>query len=227
MLRVLLIAEYVSHSAEIVMRQLTPRIKTTDSNVIRSHKLNHNVEGDCEKMRKSFKNTFALSFIASTVFGMLAVTTHAQNIERRQFLSADLSPLDEVPAKASEAHGNFAAEFSQDGSLSFKLTFSGLSSPTTQAHIHFGATKTNGGVMVFLCGGPKPSCPAEGSVSGTITAADVSVLPANNPDSVIPQGVDPGNFGALAEAILSGTSYVNVHTKDFPTGEIRGQIKVR
>jgi hypothetical protein len=177
--------------------------------------------------RTTIRSKFFLSLIALTVFGMQAATTHAQEWERRQLLSADLSPLNEVPAKFSGGRGNFEAELKDDGSLSFRLNFSDLSTPATQAHIHFGATKTNGGVMVFLCGGPKPACPASGSLTGTITASDVSVLPVNNADSVIPQGIQPANFGALVEAIRSGTSYVNVHTTDFPTGEIRGQVKVR
>lgn len=102
-----------------------------------------------------------------------------------------------------------------------------MSSPVTQAHIHFGAGKTNGGVIVFLCGGQMPACPASGTVTGVITAGDVSVLPASNGDSVIPQGIPPGDFAGLLEAIRSGDAYVNVHTANFPNGEIRGQIQFR
>lgn len=177
--------------------------------------------------RTSIGSKFVLSLVALTVFGMQAATTHAQDRDRSQHLTAELSPLNEVPAKFSGGHGNFVADLNADGSLSFQLSFSDLSTPATQAHIHFGATKTNGGVMVFLCGGPKPACPASGSLSGTITASDVSVLPVDNADSVIPQGIQPGNFGALVEAIRTGTSYVNVHTTDFPTGEMRGQVNIR
>jgi len=169
---------------------------------------------------------YVLSLIALIVIVNQAATTQAEDRDHGQVISAKLSPLDEVPAKFSGGHGDFQGELNDDGSLSFQLTFSDLSSPATQAHIHFGATKTNGGVMVFLCGGPKPACPASGSLSGTITASDVSVLPAANADSVIPQGVQPGNFGALVEAIRSGTSYVNVHSTEFPTGEMRGQVKL-
>ena len=81
--------------------------------------------------------------------------------------------------------------------------------------------------MVFLCGGNKQACPASGTVTGTITAADVSTLPANNADSVIPQGIQPGDLAGVLEAIRSGNSYVNVHSATFPNGEIRGQVKIR
>ena len=100
-------------------------------------------------------------------------------------------------------------------------------SPVVQAHIHFGASKTNGGVMVFLCGGLKPApCPASGTVTGTITAADVSPLPATNKDSVIPQGIRPQDFAGMLQAIRSGNAYINLHTVNFPSGEIRGQVNV-
>jgi CHRD domain len=77
-------------------------------------------------------------------------------------------------------------------------------------------------VSVFFCGGGgKPDCPAttSGSVSGTITAANV-IGPAS-------QGVDPGDLAALETAIRAGVAYANMHTMKFPTGEIRGQIKHR
>jgi CHRD domain len=151
----------------------------------------------------------------------------AQNWDHADYLSADLNSLNQVPAVLTNSHGNFKAKVNDDGTISFELSYADMTSPVTQAHIHFGASKTNGGVMVFLCGGPKPACPASGTVSGTITAADVSVLPATNGDSVIPQGIAPGDLAGLLTAIRTGTAYVNVHTAVYPSGEIRGQIQMR
>ena len=177
--------------------------------------------------RNTSKIGFVLSIVALAVCSVQATTAHAQEWHRDQALMADLSPLNQVPAEFASGRGNFEAELKDDGSLSFSLTYFDMSSSVVQAHIHFGASKTNGGVMVFLCGGPKPACPVSGTVTGTITPSDVSVLPASNPDSVIPQGVAPGNFNAFVTAIRGGNAYVNVHTSDFPNGEIRGQVKVR
>ena len=107
--------------------------------------------------------------------------------------------------------------------LNWTLTFSGLGAPITQAHIHFGKVHVPGGIMAFLCSnlgnGPAgtPACPANGTVTGTITAASV-VGPAA-------QNVTPGDFDALEDALESDTAYGNVHTTKFPAGEIRGEVR--
>lgn len=106
--------------------------------------------------------------------------------------------------------------------IDYKLTFSNLSSNVTQSHIHFGKVHMAGGVMVFLCtnlgNAPAgtPACPASGTVTGTITVA--SLLP------IAGQGVPAGSFQAIEEALETRTAYVNVHTANFPTGEIRGEL---
>jgi len=107
--------------------------------------------------------------------------------------------------------------------ITYTLTFQSLSSAVTQSHIHFGKDHVPGGVMVFFCSNlaTAPSgtqaCPANGgTVTGTITGANVLALPGQN--------VTAGDFAAVADAILSDTAYVNVHTTNFPAGEIRGQL---
>src|SRR5437879_11988477 len=64
---------------------------------------------------------------------------------------------------------------------SYTLTYSGLSAPVTQAHIHFGKIHVPGGVMVFFCtnlgNGPAgtPACPPSGGTGiGAWTAARVA-----------------------------------------------------
>jgi len=149
----------------------------------------------------------------------------AQEAAPNSFLKANLTSFSQVPSVLAPSSGRFEAEVNADDTISFSLTYQNMTSAVQQAHIHFGASQTNGGVAVFLCGGVKPACPASGTVTGVITAADVSVLPANNPDSVIPQGVPPGDLAGLFEAIRAGDTYVNVHTANFPNGELRGQVE--
>jgi hypothetical protein len=107
--------------------------------------------------------------------------------------------------------------------VNWTLTYSNLSAPITQAHIHFGKKKVAGGIMVFFCSnltGPPPGtqlCPNSGTISGMFTQGSV-IGPAA-------QNITVGDFNGLAQAILSNTAYANIHTVNFPAGEIRGQIR--
>jgi len=109
--------------------------------------------------------------------------------------------------------------------LMYTLTYSGLTN-VLQSHIHFGKKHVAGGIMVFLCSnlgnGPAgtPACPddtsGEVTVTGTITPAGVVGPTAQN--------VTVGDFAAVVAALASNTAYGNIHTKQFPAGEIRGQV---
>lgn len=109
--------------------------------------------------------------------------------------------------------------------LKFTLTFSGLGAPITQSHIHFGKIHVPGGVIVFFCAAPGVTAPAgtatctgtSGTVTGTITAANI-VGPAA-------QNIPAGSFDGLVDALESNTAYGNIHTTQFPAGEIRGEIR--
>lgn len=108
----------------------------------------------------------------------------------------------------------------------YELTYTGLTSSVLQSHFHFGQEHVPGGIFVFLCtnlaNGPAgtPTCPnPDGTVTGTITAADIVADPGQN--------ITPGSFDALIAALDNDTIYVNVHTNNFKSGEIRGQIQRR
>jgi CHRD domain len=76
---------------------------------------------------------------------------------------------------------------------------------------------------VFLCSNldnasteAQPCPPGEGEISGTIMAADVI-----GPED---QGIAPGEFEEVLDALARRAAYVNVHTVGRPGGEIRGQV---
>lgn len=85
--------------------------------------------------------------------------------------------------------------------LTWSISFSGLSSAATMAHIHGPAAQgANAGVEVWLSKkGTPPTSPFSGSAKLT---------------------------EAQAKQLLAGQTYVNIHTKTHPAGEIRGQIVV-
>ena len=79
--------------------------------------------------------------------------------------------------------------------------------------------------MIFFCtnlgNGPAgtAACPVDGgTVSGVATAA--SVVGAAD------QGVLAGDLFAVQRAIRNGIAYANIHTTQFPGGEVRGQARI-
>jgi len=128
-------------------------------------------------------------------------------------------------AVSTTGHGTFTARISNDESrIDWELTYADLEGAVQQSHIHFGQKAITGPISVFLCtnlgngpAGTQP-CPAPpATISGTITAADVTNL-ANE------RGISAGELDELIAAIRAGATYVNVHSTRWPGGEIRSQI---
>ena len=139
-----------------------------------------------------------------------------------------LSGYEEDPvALSTTGTGTFKARLDVTGPrIHYRLSYSGLESPVTQAHIHLGARAQSGGIVAFLCSnlgnGPAGTqvCPAApATVTGTIEAADV-IGPAG-------QGIAAGEFDEVLDAAVAGVTYVNVHSDTYPAGEIRAQLHVR
>lgn len=146
-------------------------------------------------------------------------------------LDIDLDGFQEVPAVSTVGAGQFTARISKDEtSISWKLSYSDMESTVQQAHIHLGQFSVNGGITVFLCtnlgngpAGTQLCPPSPATISGTITAADVSPpIPATL--AARSQGLGTGELAELIRAIRAGVTYANVHTTDRPGGEIRGQL---
>jgi hypothetical protein len=159
----------------------------------------------------------------SLVIGLLlALSTFSVSANQNEGVSfrARLTGNDEIPLTVSTgASGNFEARV-VDNTLQYKLSFTGLEGGNTlAAHIHIGSFRTAGGVMAFLCGGPRPACPnPSGTVEGVITATDII--------GITNQQIPAGAFDEFVHVMRTGIAYVNVHTTASPAGEIRGQVRV-
>ena len=160
---------------------------------------------------------FALALTAITL--SVGSATADDRRHRQEVVHAFLLGVNETPSISTPATGRLRAVIDEDsGLITFTLSYEGLTSAPLFAHIHFGERHVAGGVMVFLCGGGgKPACPAApAEISGSIMADNV-VGPTD-------QGITAGEFAKVLAAIRSGASYANVHTTNFGTGEIRGQV---
>ena len=171
------------------------------------------------------------SILLAGLIAAAGLAAPAMSADTEEF-HAVLSGFNEVGALNAQSGAIFTAgrgtlELTLDRSaqtLSYKLEYSGLSAAVLQSHIHFGKVHMAGGIMVFFCSnlgnGPAgtPACPATGgTVTGTLTPFSV-VGP-------VAQHVAFGDWDALVAALESHTAYANVHTSNFPAGEIRGEVR--
>lgn len=173
------------------------------------------------------KNKFLL--ISSPIIAlalMLAPKATATPIE----YVADLAGAHEVPPNASPGTGSVTAIFDfATHTLDLHVTFSGLTSGTTAAHIHaptLAPVSGKAGVATQL---PYFDSFPIGVTSGTydhiFNTLDVSFY---NPAFVAANGGTPASAeAALAQALDEHKAYFNIHTENFPGGEIRGFLRVK
>jgi hypothetical protein len=119
----------------------------------------------------------------------------------------------QVPPVESDATGKGEFIFSRDGnSVSFKVEVTNLEG-VTMAHLHYAPFGVSGPIVVTLLPRQDPS----GLISGTLVEGKFTSTDAGNTP-----GID--TLDELRKAIDAGEIYVNVHTDDYPAGEIRGQL---
>jgi hypothetical protein len=130
--------------------------------------------------------------------GVVAAVALAGDSASPMQLSAKLNSKQEVPNPRGEpirAGGSFTATLTGK-TLTWKLTVSHLRGAATAAHIHSGAKRKAGPVIVPLCG------PCTATSAGKV------------------KNLSP----AVIKALHGKNTYVNVHTAKNAGGEIRGQI---
>ena len=136
--------------------------------------------------------------------------------EGQEHFQAQLSGANEVPPRSTGATGTCAFVVSGDR-VDFVLETHGLSAPVVGAHIHIGPAGANGPVRV-------------GFISPNLAGTN-TVTPFNAPDGILMENrfsnsdVSGGlSLNDIVSAMRSGGAYCNIHTTNFPGGEIRGQI---
>lgn len=119
---------------------------------------------------------------------------------------------------ATPAQGEAKFQLNDDGTvLQYRLIAANIEN-VTQAHIHQGAPGTNGPVVAWLYPAAPPSVLIPGRFDGVLAAGVITEA-----NLVGPLAGQP--FNALIETMNAGETYVNVHTSQYPAGEIRGQIR--
>jgi len=117
---------------------------------------------------------------------------------KRTEFKASLNGGSEVPPNGSAGKGELEATYNPSNrELDWRLRFSGLTGTVTAAHFHGPAGPgANAAVAV----------PLNSSFVGTWQRSEITLTEAQAAD------------------LLAGRWYVNIHTAQFPGGEIRGQV---
>ena len=159
---------------------------------------------------------------------MTAIAIAATDFAPRSSGSTKSPSFQPTPRAASKPESR-----TDEQSIDYELSFDGLQGIVAQSHIHVAQKDVNGVIVLWLCQGTSrapanvaaltPECPQEGTVSGTLTAANV-VQPVTPPPP--PQQILAGELDEVITAIWAGKAYSTFTPDLSPGGEIRGQLDV-
>ncbi|MBO1076650.1 CHRD domain-containing protein [Roseomonas marmotae] len=141
------------------------------------------------------------------------------------FYSTDLSGAAENPPNASPASGTGLLGYDVAAHLmTIEIDFSGLLGQTTVAHIHCCVAPPNNTAPATTV----PSFPgfptgiSSGSYSASFNTLDAGTW---NPAFIAANGgTAAGAEAAFAAGLDAGFAYLNLHSNQFPAGEIRGYL---
>lgn len=125
--------------------------------------------------------------------------------------TAEMTGAQETPS--NNAKGTGTATFTLSGTkLQYSIAVHDLSGAPTAAHIHVGATGVAGPPVYTF------AIKAGSGMSGNIASGTIDLT----------KDASSGVSGDSLKTLLNnGHAYVNVHTKNFPKGEIRGQVMTK
>ena len=127
---------------------------------------------------------------------------------------ASLSGAGEVPPPALASNAWGQADFMLNDNkteLIYRLKALKIDSGSTQAAIHRGLPDGNGPVVAYLYEPASPAVDQRLNISGRLTQSDLA-------------GPLADDFEGFVEALRAGELYVNISSRAYPGGEIRGQV---
>jgi hypothetical protein len=140
--------------------------------------------------------------------------------------TAELNGSSQNPPVATPGTGTVTVTWNTvTNAMTVDVTFSGLTTGTTASHVHCCVTPPgNAGVATTV-----PTFPGFplGVTAGTYSHTfDMTNQASYNPAFVAANGGTAASAEqALLAGLLAGQAYLNIHTKMFPGGEIRGFLQ--
>lgn len=157
-------------------------------------------------------------FVVAALCIVAASGVDAAPPEQRNF-RASLSGSQEVadPPVETAARGQSTFRLSADGTeLHYRVIVANIDN-VNMAHIHLAPAGANGPVVAWLYPAGPPPILIEGRTNGILATGVITSESLRGP--LLNQSLDD-----LVAELRAGNAYVNVHTTQFPAGEIRGQI---
>jgi len=160
------------------------------------------------------------SLLAAAAALAVAGAAHAVPVT----FTTTMSGPGESPPNASPGTGTGSVVFDiATHTLTVSETFSGLTATTTASHIHCCTTTPGSGTAGVATQIPTFSAFPLGVTSGIFTQVfDSSLATTYNPAFVTLAGSVSAAESMLFNGLLAGEAYLNIHTTQFPNGEIRG-----
>jgi hypothetical protein len=182
--------------------------------------LNNNAGSRPPNCMRDIMRHLLAPLVVSTVLGFASVA-HAQVIN----YATTLSGANEAPPNSSPGTGTASAlvdEFYD--TMRVQANFSGLTTGTTAAHIHCCTADPQTGTAAVATMVPTFSAFPLGVTSGTYDFAfDLLLASTYNPAFITAHGGTVASAEAdLLDGLAAGTAYFNIHTTQFPNGEVRG-----
>jgi hypothetical protein len=160
-----------------------------------------------------------IALVASCLLTLTAAAAAPAQASDRNFTAA-LSAAEEVadPAVESNARGQIKLQLSADGTaLDYRLIVANIEN-VTQAHLHNAPAGQNGDVVAWLYPAGPPAQLIPGRSDGVLATGTISAENLVGPMAGRP-------LSDLVDEIRAGRVYANVHTSQYPAGEVRGQLR--
>jgi hypothetical protein len=160
---------------------------------------------------------------------LLIVFFGASYVSSGQIYWVSLSGPNEVPANNSPGVGKAIITIDAvSNTMRVQATFSGLLAGVTASHIHAATAVAGTGTAGVATTTPTFTGFPSGVTAGTYDHTFNMLLSSSyNPAYITANGGTPASaWTALRTAISAGKSYLNIHSTQFPAGEIRGFLNL-
>lgn len=157
------------------------------------------------------KKIHAIVIVAAAA--LLAGGPRFSAADMRHSFTADLQGIG-----GSQAKGQATFTLSEDGkTLHYTLTVADIEN-ASMSHIHLAPAGQDGPVAAWLYPPGPPPAVKDGKFSGTLAEGEITAASLKGP-------LEGKPLSALIDKIREGGAYANVHTRQKPGGEVRGQIR--